>query len=83
MKTVQISLQKAVAILRRDNSIHETYDESFKRLKNNGQTLLKTGAKLIKDSFDKKYYIGGYAADNHDVNHYFKKRRKQKCKNCC
>ena len=83
MKNVEITQQKAVAIIRKsffkdgtlgpiDKAIHEVI-QPYVKLQNNEEVLLRTGAKL--KMYDKKYYICGYAQDGHDVDYYFQKRK--------
>lgn len=86
MTSKQISSQKVIAILKKDwfdkhgidplskvifSKIHQK-EKPFDKLKSGGEILLQTGAKLFMDNG--YYYIGGYAEDNHDINHYFKQK---------
>lgn len=75
MKTVEITRQKAVGILKttirlRGNAAQgPTASELYNRLMAYGTLLLMTGAKLIYD--EGKFYISGYAQDGSDVDVFF------------
>lgn len=80
MKTIKITPQKAVGVLKVDFFKEHGNDAIAKAMSNkivvmemrtvkeNGSILLKSGAKLIKDFGD--YYISGYAEDGSDVDCY-------------
>ena len=75
MKTVKISPQKAVAIMKKElkTDIKDPldkvmYEKIWESLKKGREFLLKTGAKLIK--YPQGYYISGYSMDGEDVDKY-------------
>ena len=72
MKNGQISLQKAVAILRKELFKKGDYDKIFKDFKAGESILLKTGAKLVK--YDTGIFIYGYHYAGEDVDYYLKKK---------
>ena len=87
MKDVQITMQKVIGILKRDffakhgtdpiarvmfKEIIIEKERTIDRLKSGNQILLRSGAKLFKN--DDKYFIGGYADGDHDVDCYFKRK---------
>ena len=79
MKTIKISFLKVIEILKKDLVtkkddplewvMYKMIKEQITKKKK--EVLLKSGAKLFYDNYRKSYYIGGYAADDHDVNEYF------------
>ena len=83
MKDIEITQQKAVAIIRKsffkdgtlgpiDEAMYEVI-QPYKKLKRGEEVFLRSGAKL--KMYDGKYYICGYAQDGHDVDQYFQKRK--------
>jgi len=88
MLNVEITFQKAIAILRKekianllrseegidknDPLINIMYQVILRDFKDGRDILLSSGAKLIK--FENKYYIKGYSQDGSDVNTYLKKK---------
>jgi len=93
MKNIEISLQKAVAILRsiviKEGKLYpfdeKMYRLMFKNFKAGQEILLRTGAKLIMTTeytcqamgVIKKYWLLGYHHAGDDVNYYFKKKRRR------
>ena len=84
MKTVEISRQKAVSILKRnfikdgtlgpiDEAIFEIIQPYERILKRGEEVLLKKGSKLKQ--IENKIYIYGYAEDGSDVDYYFKRKK--------
>ena len=77
MKTVEITRQKAVGILKTTirlmgNAAQEpTVSELYNMLMEYGTLLLMTGSKLIYD--EGKFYISGYAQDGSDLDVFLKK----------
>lgn len=83
MKNVEISRQKAIAILKRDiitDGRLGPIDKAMfgaiqphEMLKRGEEILLKKGSKLKLT--ENKYYICGYAQDGGDVDYYFKRKQ--------
>ena len=80
MKTVEITRQKAVGILKTtirlmgNTAQRPTVSELYNDLRTYGTLLLMTGAKLIYD--EGKFYISGYAQDGSDVDVFFESKIK-------
>ncbi len=71
MKNVKISLQKVIAILKRD---YNEYRNGLTYLNTNyNSVIVKTGAKILRDQ--NQYWLCGYHYAGEDVDYYFQKRR--------
>ena len=86
MRVFQISVQKAVAVFKKDTNFDKNNPISvamwpviWKLLQKNKEILLTTGAKLcIEDMGNKFYYLFSYTEDESDVAKFLKTKKIEK-----
>jgi len=86
MRVINISVQKAVAVLKKDTHFDKNNPISvamwpiiWKLFQEHKEVLLTTGAKLcIEDMGNKFYYLFSYAEDESDVVKFLKTKKVEK-----